>query len=136
MTHDETATVLTVIRGAYPMHPVPDETAMLWANAFARTDYGQMRRALGRWIEDQPFPPTIADLNHQMANERRQQERERQYTSRPDPNERTVSFADGKQIARRAYIEDCERRGRVPNLAYFDQAIGLAPLTIRTRQRV
>ena len=41
VTHDETAKVLTIIRGAYPMHPVPDETAMLWANAFARSDYGR-----------------------------------------------------------------------------------------------
>lgn len=125
MTHDETATVLTVIRGAYPMHPVPDETAMLWANAFARTDYGMIRRALGRWIEDQSFPPTIADLNHQMSAERRQQERELAYTSRRDPSGHTIPFADGQQIARRAYIEDCERRGRVPNLSYFDRAIGI-----------
>ena len=125
MTHDETATVLTVIRGAYPMHPVPDETAMLWANAYATTDYGMIRRALGRWIEDQPFPPTIADLNHQMANERRQQARELAYTPRRDPHERTVTFGQGRQIARQAYIDDCTGRGREPNLAYFDRAIGL-----------
>ena len=125
MTHDETATVLTIIRGAYPIHALPDETVMLWANAFARTDYGQLRRALGRWIEDQSFPPTIADLNHQMMQERRQQERELAYTSRPDPTEVTVSFSEGQQIARNAYIDDCEKRGRVPNLAYFDRAIGI-----------
>lgn len=125
MTHDETAKVMTVIHGAYPMHEIPDETMALWANAFARTDYGMVRRALGRWIEDQSFPPTIADLNQQMTEERRQQARELAYTSRPDPRDHTVPFSEGQKIARRAYINDCEQRGKEPNLAYFDRAIGI-----------
>ena len=125
MTPDETAKVLTVIHGAYPAHPIPEETVALWANAFAQTDYGMMRRALGRWIEDQSFPPTVADLNHQMRDERARQAREIQYTSRRDYWEQTVPISEGKQIARRAYIADCEKRGFEPSLDYFDKAIGI-----------
>ena len=125
MTHEETAKVMTVIHGAYPIHEIPDETVMLWANAFARTDYGMIRRALETWITQQSFPPTVADLNHQMMQDRRQQAREVAYTTRPDPKEVTVSFAEGRKIARRAYVADRERRGLEPNLGYFDRAIGM-----------
>ena len=125
MNSSDTAACLAVVAGGFPTLEITDEMAMLWDNAFASDDAHIVKAAVVEWINTEQFPPTVAGIRQKMRELRAAQARDLSWTSRRDPQDRTVSFADGQAIAAVAYDEECTRQGREPNWDYFNFAIGI-----------
>lgn len=132
MNSTETAACLTVVAGGYPTLEITDEMALLWDNAFASDDGHTVKAAVVAWVNTEQFPPTVAGIRQKMREARAAQARDLSWTSRRDPQERTVSFDEGRAIAAIAYEAECTRQGREPNWDYWNSAMGL---TGRTAQR-
>ena len=75
MTLDEFIPVGRNIKFAYKRHELLNEKEEweLWVRIMGDLDIRQVREAVDKWIYENPYPPTIADIRH-MCNEKVQGE--------------------------------------------------------------
>lgn len=128
MTSAEVSEILTILCNANPDHELTDEMAVRFANTFGDEAGPPLKHAARRWVENPDNGwPTPADLRATVRELARAQARDRSYTSRPDPKDPAVPPRKGREIAAKAYENDCRDRGVQPDWEQWEISMGLAP---------
>lgn len=127
MNSTETAQILTVLSGAYPNQEVTDETAMLWANAFAGDSMSDVKVAVIDWINNEQWWPTPAGIRERIRNAKRQQQYEQPRPALPSGVE-WMPYPEGVRVAYDAYCRQVRKDGKTPReFDSFRKSLGVVP---------
>jgi hypothetical protein len=82
MTRDDVKKVFMMLRNVYPQFQVSSEKLDVWHRLLQDQNPAIVMRNTERYVTENKFPPTIADLREQKIN------------IQPDPRDKEVQFQD------------------------------------------
>lgn len=114
MNASEIRSFMAGLHGAWPNTEIDEATVLVWSNALAPIEWSGGQAALKRLIDTLSRFPTVADLNAELTQMRREERRRDEMDRRPLA-EPMVNPRDGVKVALAAYRAECEKGGRQPN---------------------
>ena len=93
MTKEEAKEIITMVMGAYPRLDLDEEKISVWFRFLIDKDYKTCLRNLIYHIENNPFPPSIADVLNNSELSKKDWERKRK-------------LSELKEIERNKWVND------------------------------